>query len=186
MPIKTVAIIGEGISGLLSAKHALENNLLPFVFEKSKEIGGLWSLDTSYVWEGMIANASIYRQMFSDHPWPENARVFPSTNEINIYLLSYVKRFSLNQHIYLNKKVISVERFGLKKWIIKSIDLAESIVTSEMFDFVVVASGEHAVPRIPNIENSDLFEGIQMHSSGFKLNDEKFKSKIIVVVKMLF
>ena len=31
MPIKTVAIIGSGISGLLSAKHALENNLLPFV-----------------------------------------------------------------------------------------------------------------------------------------------------------
>lgn len=185
MPVKTVAIIGSGIAGLVSAKHAVENNLLPFVFEKSKSIGGLWSLDSSYIWEGMIANASIYRQMFSDHSWPANANVFPTSLEINNYLLSYVERFALDQYIYLNTQVVSVEKFESKKWLIKSVDLEKLIATSEIFDFVVVASGEHAVPRIPNIANAELFKGIQMHSSEFKLNDVSLKSKIVVVVNFV-
>ena len=130
----------------------------------------------------MIANASIYRQMFSDHPWPTAAKAFPTTHEINNYLLSYVKRFALDQYIFLNTQVVSIEKFESKKWLIKSFELENSKSTSEIFDFVIVASGEHAVPRIPYFENGDLFQGIQMHSSEFKLNDVRLKSKIIVVV----
>lgn len=107
--------------------------------------------------------------MFSDHPWPENANTFPTSIEINSYLLSYVKRFSLNKHIYLNTKVLSVEKVEGQKWQIK---IKKLLVSSEaavsIFDFVIVASGEHATPRIPNIQNAINFEGIQMHSSEFK------------------
>jgi dimethylaniline monooxygenase (N-oxide forming) len=181
--LKTVAIIGAGISGLVSAKYALENGLMPFVIEKSKSKGGLWSLDSSsFIWDEMIARASIYSQMFSDHPWPSNAQTFPSVQEINAYILSYIRRFSLEQYIFLNTNVTSVKKTESEKWQITSVNIETSITTSETFDFVIVASGELSVPLVPIIEKAEVFSGIQMHSSEFKLNDPRFLKKTVVVV----
>ena len=38
-----VAILGAGPSGLASCKAALEEGLVPVVFEKQRSLGGLWS-----------------------------------------------------------------------------------------------------------------------------------------------
>ena len=184
--LKTVAIIGAGISGLVSAKYALENGLMPFVIEKSKSIGGLWSLDSSsFIWDEMIAHASIYSQMFSDHPWPSYVQTFPNVQEINAYILSYINRFSLDQYIFLNTNVTSVKKTESEKWQITSENIETSITKSETFDFVIVASGELSVPLAPTIEKAEVFSGVQMHSSEFKLNDPRFLNKTVVVVIFL-
>ncbi|CAK5082221.1 unnamed protein product [Meloidogyne enterolobii] len=39
---KRVAIIGAGASGIPAAREALDHGWLPFVFESSTDIGGLW------------------------------------------------------------------------------------------------------------------------------------------------
>ena len=179
---KSVAIVGGGVAGIVSAKYALENGLLPTVFEKSKSIGGLWSLDSTYIWEGMTSTASIYTEMFSDHPWPNNSYVFPSAMEINKYLKSYIKRFSLLEHFLLNQKVENIEKHSSNTWNIISVNLETLVKQNDTFDFLIIATGENAVPRMPIIENYDNFKGIQIHSSEFKLNDKRFKDKNIAVV----
>ncbi|XP_071983261.1 flavin-containing monooxygenase 3-like isoform X2 [Engystomops pustulosus] len=45
--VKTVAIIGAGISGLGAIKACLEEGLEPTCFERSDDIGGLWRFTTS-------------------------------------------------------------------------------------------------------------------------------------------
>jgi dimethylaniline monooxygenase (N-oxide forming) len=47
---KKVAIIGAGPAGLTSAKYALQYGLMPTLFEKSNQIGGLWSSNTA-IWD---------------------------------------------------------------------------------------------------------------------------------------
>lgn len=45
-----VAIIGGGPSGLITAKYMLENNIKPFIFEKLKNIGGMWNINNTRSW----------------------------------------------------------------------------------------------------------------------------------------
>jgi dimethylaniline monooxygenase (N-oxide forming) len=87
MDSKNEAIIGAGPGGLSAAKFALENGLTPFVYEKASEIGGLWSKSTA-MWDGLHANASRYILAYSDHPWPKEASIFPSKQEVQNYLMS--------------------------------------------------------------------------------------------------
>ena len=182
MTIKKVAIIGAGPGGLLSAKYALENDLMPIVFEKAKTIGGLWSREISHIWSGLIVNASFYREMFSDHPWPENTTMFPSAVDINNYLIDYAKKFSLEDYIFLNNKIECIEHIHAGKWKVSSINLETLEKKNETFDYLIMAAGEHSRPRIPCIENTANFNGLQMHSSEFKLNDPRLKSKRVAVV----
>lgn len=188
MTIKKVAIIGAGAAGLLSAKHALENNLLPFVFEKSNSIGGLWSLDSSFIWKGLITNTSVYREMFMNYSWPDidNTPMFPSAMEINAYLVGFCKQFCLNDYIFLNNRIDQVKLTPCGKWKVNSINVVTNEEKSELFEYLIVASGEHAIPKIPYVENSKHFKGLQLHSSQFQLDDSRLKSKKVIVVRKTF
>ena len=179
--VNCVAIIGAGPSGLVSAKNALENGLKPFVFDQSVTIGGHWALET-YVWSGLISDASFYKEAFSDFPWSPESALFPSAIEIQKYLLAYVKKFDLERHIFLKNKVKLIEQVQCGKWSIHATDLVTNKVKCKVFDFLIVATGEHACPRIPIIENADVFRGLKIHSSEFKTNLQKFHSKTVVVV----
>ena len=92
---RRVAIIGAGPSGLTSAKYAIENGLVPTVFEKSNDICGLWSNTSTNkaVWAGLYSNISYYTEQFSDHSWPKDILIFPTANDIYNYLKSYAKKF---------------------------------------------------------------------------------------------
>lgn len=41
-PAKTVAIIGAGSSGLVSAKYSLDHGFDVTVFEQNEQLGGIW------------------------------------------------------------------------------------------------------------------------------------------------
>lgn len=40
--VLSVAVIGAGVSGLCSAKHAIAQGLNVTIFEQSEQIGGIW------------------------------------------------------------------------------------------------------------------------------------------------
>ena len=185
---RRVAIIGAGPSGLTSAKYAIENGLVPTVFEKSNDICGLWSNTSTNkaVWAGLYSNISYYTEQFSDHSWPKDSLIFPSANDIYNYLKSYAKKFSIENVTRLNNRIELVEKQEDNKWRINSIDLLKKQKKTEIFDFVMCASGLHSQPRIPIIENSDKFKGLQLHSSQFQLNDPLLKSKSVAVVNKIW
>jgi MFS transporter, ACS family, pantothenate transporter len=46
--VNTVAVIGAGISGVVTAAHLLSAGLEVTVFERSREAGGVWYVRSSY------------------------------------------------------------------------------------------------------------------------------------------
>lgn len=185
MSSKKVAIIGAGASGLTSAKYALENGLEPVVFEMTDRIGGLWAGNGSAIWDGLLTNISIYTMMISDHPWPKDCDIFQESKGVYTYLIGYAKRFGLEEHINYCTKVEHAKKLivnGNTKWEITSLNTKTSEKNVQVFDFLMVSSGLHSKPKIPIIEDSSVFNGVQIHSSKFKLNDPQYKSKKVITL----
>lgn len=181
--MKKLAIIGAGRAGLVSAKYALEHELEPTIFEQTNQIGGLWSRENgTHIWEGLFSNISKYTMMFHDHPWPEKTPIYAEAKEVQEYLISYAKKFDLIKHIHLNVKVEKVNQSSDKKWELNFTNLKNNSKDTLVFDYLIVASGLHSKPRIPEIENSSQFKGIQLHSSKFSLKDSSLKDKNVVVL----
>jgi cation diffusion facilitator CzcD-associated flavoprotein CzcO len=57
-----VAILGAGPSGIVAAKYAQEHGIIPVVFEKRAQPGGLWAQGTA-IWDDMHTNVSKYSVM---------------------------------------------------------------------------------------------------------------------------
>lgn len=80
------------------------------------------------------------------------------------YLEAYVDHFHLKPHFRLCTTVKSISRDqddGRWKLDIKG-------QPSEWFDKVVMATGPHIKPMMPELEGADLFTGRFIHSKGFK------------------
>jgi cation diffusion facilitator CzcD-associated flavoprotein CzcO len=48
MERKSVAIVGAGASGLVAAKVLLEDGFNVTVFDRQRELGGVWSAESAY------------------------------------------------------------------------------------------------------------------------------------------
>ena len=105
---KKVLIVGAGLTGLATAKFALEAGLVPVVIEKKSGIGGVWNVEEGNAWENMTTNICKYNASFSDFPWPEGASVFPTGTEFYHYIERYAENFKLNAHITFNCEVIRI------------------------------------------------------------------------------
>lgn len=178
---KRVAIIGAGPAGLVSAKTALENGLIPVVFDRKSRPGGLWSAGTA-IWDDMHTNVSKYSVMFSDFAWPKESSVIPSAKEVLKYLKSYIKHFKLSKRFRLNTNVESVKQLPNKKWKVTWSNFLTGELNSQVFDYLICSNGLHCRPSMPQIKNSEKFSGIIMHSADYRSYDEKLKNKKIVVV----
>lgn len=182
---KTVAIIGAGESGLAAAKYALEYGLVPEIFDKSNTFGGLWGNSTA-IYDGLNANISYFTMSYSDHNYPNRTSIIPSKKEVYKYFESYIEKFNLKKYLRLNTQVLHVQQDKTyNKWAVTSINLCDEQKT-EVFDFLIIASGLHSRGKIPAFQNIENFKGTIIHSSQFKIDDDKFKSKKVVVIGASF
>lgn len=186
MSQKRVVIVGSGISGLLATKYSLQNGLLPVVFEKTSEIGGLWTANGTAIWKGMRTNVSKYVSTLSDHPWPPGTPVYPTAEQVCNYFRSYAEKFSLIEHIRFRHRVEYVKRLtddvGGVSWEVRYKNLDTGEVKTEIFDFFIFASGIYSKPRIPDDKNKSSFNGTIKHSSQFMIDDPDLKSKKVLIV----
>lgn len=177
-----VAIIGCGRAGLVSAKYALEYGLEPVIFEKTNQVGGLWSRNNdTAIWDGMFTNITKYTMMFHDHPWPKDTPIFLTVDQVHEYLMSYAQKFNLFKHIRFEIKIEYVKKLNCK-WELTWFDINTKSKITEEFDYLIISSGLYTKPRIPSFENSTQFKGIQMHSCEYRLNDSKLKDKKVIIL----
>lgn len=183
-----VAIIGAGPSGLASIKSCIEENLEPVCFERENSIGGLWNFTEderhSSVYRSTTINTSKEMSCFSDFPVPERFSVFMSHKEVIEYLQLYSSRFDLSPYITFNTTVIAItktEDYSLSgEWQVKYHTRGLDVKTMN-FDAVMVCTGHHWYPSLPNFSGLETFQGQQLHSHSFK-DTSGFENKTVLVV----
>nr|XP_054769521.1 dimethylaniline monooxygenase [N-oxide-forming] 2-like [Lytechinus pictus] len=197
MAVKRVAVIGAGISGLVSTKTCLEEGIEPVCFEQTEQIGmlicGIWVTSDRRVpgtekrgaiYDCLITNSSKEMMCFSDYPFDPSVPPYIRGNQVLSYYQGYAKQFDLEPRIRFNTRVIRVEptkdfdKTG--RWHVKS-QGPSGEVDEEVFDAVMVCSGLHNKSYIPSIPGMDYFKGDIIHSCDFR-NGMKYAGKTVVVV----
>lgn len=175
---KTIAIIGAGLAGLIAAKEALAQGLIPTIFEKQSKLGGAWNFETGSVWKSLRTNVSCHTCTFSDFPWPFKPEIFPTQLEITAYLLAYAQKFDLLKLIRFETQVTAV-RAKESSWSIEISSHAE-VQTSE-FDNLIVATGIFSKKFIPDLPGHAEFKAETLHAAEYK-TAERFIGKNVLVI----
>ncbi|KAG0360504.1 flavin monooxygenase-like protein [Gamsiella multidivaricata] len=207
---KRVAVIGAGCVGLAAIKSCLEEpeHLEVVGFEQESYSGGLWRyVDVtaentdphSSVYQSTIINTSKPMMTFSDYAIPGSWPMYLHNKKVVQYFDLYAAHFKLVEHIRFRTKVVEVKELKDEKrrWLVRSHSLgaptppssstmATSEIQEEVFDYVMMCTGHHSVPRYPSFpgmdaSDPDAFTGQQMHSHFYRSPDE-FKNKKVVVV----
>uniref|UniRef100_A0A914NM25 Flavin-containing monooxygenase n=1 Tax=Meloidogyne incognita TaxID=6306 RepID=A0A914NM25_MELIC len=188
---KRVAIIGAGASGIPAAREALDHDWLPFVFESSTDIGGLWRYKPYETEEGTVMkttviNTSKEMTAYSTFVPPSNFANFMHNRCMLEYLRLYADSFDFNKYLYLEHKVINVERCeGFEnngQWIVQYKKGNNSEVFHEIFDAVLLCTGHHTTPNFPPAwPGQKNFKGKIIHAHSYK-DQRGYDDQIVVVV----
>ena len=176
--IKTIAIIGAGFAGLSSAKVLKALGYEVQVFEKEPDVGGVWAASRRY--PGLTTQNVRSTYALSDHPMPASYPEWPSGEQVQVYMQSYVDRFGLAPHLKLNTEVASAmldEAAGV--W---TVTTKQGSV--QRFDYLIVCNGIFSEPAIPAYAGREEFTaagGRICHTSQFnEVEDARGKHVLVV------
>ena len=188
-PNSTVCIIGGGSSGVFAIQEALKTNFQPTLFEASTTNGGVWRSDNH--WHSLTTNSSIEMMQVCGFPFPfKPSGVFPTRNEICKYIELFIQHYNLSSYIQYQTKVIQVRpttplQPTKTKWQVTTIN-QNNIQHTQMFDAVIVASGQFNVPKLPKclqakrLTNSH-YQGTVLHSREFRAGADYQGLNVVVV-----
>ena len=171
-----LCIIGYGISGICTSKHALDNKLNYIILEKESNLGGCW-YNKAFNWSKIQTHKNFYR--FPNFKYNcENE--YPNKNELLNYFNAYVKINNLDKNILYNSTVLNTEYYDNYWAITFSINNKIKIIKSK---FIAVCSGLFNEKYIPKINNIGQFKGDIYHSSELnKKNFSIFNNKKVLVI----
>lgn len=154
----TVAVIGAGPAGLVTARWLSSQGFEPVLFEASSQAGGQWNAASplSATWRGMSTNTSRVMSAFSDLDHAGDTLVYPQQEDMLDYLKTYAARFGLTERIRWRTRVERLEKTGCGYLITSRRDGELSV---ERFARVVVATGRYNTPSVPEIPGCDGFTG---------------------------
>ncbi|CAA7033326.1 unnamed protein product [Microthlaspi erraticum] len=200
---RRVAVIGAGAAGLVAARELRRESHSVVVFERQKQVGGLWvytplaesdpvSLDPAR----SIVHSSVYSSLrtnlprecmgFSDFPFvprpgdeSRDPRRYPSHREVLMYLQDFAREYKIEEMIRFETEVVRVEPAAEdgRKWRVQSV--SSGCLTDEFFDAVVVCNGHFTEPRLAHIPDS--WPGKQIHSHNYRVPGP-FKDQVVVVI----
>ncbi len=156
---RRVAIVGAGPGGLVAARYLLAHGFEPVLFEQSSQLGGQWNQGAAHsgVWPGMFTNTSRVMTRFSDLEWSRATKMFPRNDEVLAYLASYAQKFGISEHIRLEHAVSRIES-AVRGWAV-SFNTPDGGAETEIFSYVIVASGRYTSPRMPDLRGLESFCG---------------------------
>ncbi|MET9966565.1 FAD-dependent oxidoreductase [Streptomyces sp. NPDC006356] len=178
-----VCVIGAGPGGIVSAKVLLENGFDVTVLDKYQQVGGVWSAGGCY--DGLANQAARRLFEFADLP---NRLHFAGAVDTQRYLEHYAETFGVLARVRPGTEVVSVRpvegpgRPGAAGWSVDSRPAGDGTaqVRREEFDQVVVASGAHHHPHLPELPGRESFHGTVLHSN--EVRDGTFTDRRVVVV----
>ncbi|NLU63607.1 NAD(P)/FAD-dependent oxidoreductase [Rhodococcus sp. HNM0563] len=154
---KKVAIIGAGISGLCTAKVLKQFGFDVVVYDRTPDVGGVWSETRRY--PGVMTQNNKGTYAFSDFPMPRSYPEWPSGAQVQSYLAGYAEHFGVDRHLKLGTEVTSAcqdENTG--RWSVSTRDIDTGEVEDRWYDDLVIANGIFCDPFVPAYPGVDEFE----------------------------
>ena len=151
---ETVAVIGAGPGGLVTARWLSSQGFETTIFEQQPEVGGQWTGAPAFtgVWPAMYTNTSRVLTAFSDLEH-DSGVTFLSNHDVLAYLNRYADMFGLRSRIRFGQRVHDLSRVGAK-WHVTTDNGGV-----DAFDRVVVATGRFRSPSIPDVAGVETFSG---------------------------
>ncbi|KAK5649035.1 hypothetical protein RI129_003927 [Pyrocoelia pectoralis] len=188
-----IAIIGAGVSGVISLKYAKESGHECDVFEQTGELGGTWVYSDEYgidkngmptyrnMYKGLVTNSPKELMTFLDFQYPPDVKdSFITQKQTLDYIHDFVRKFDLERHIQYYTCVKRVEPND-DQWTVTVVDDKTKTERQARYDAVFVCNGQHFIPRMPEIEGQNLFRGLQMHSRDYR-STELYESKQVLII----
>ena len=142
-----VCVIGAGLSGITAVKHLLHVGIKNITtYDKNNQVGGNWiyspypSHSSDYESSHIISSREL--SQYHDFPMPTEYPDYPNHELLLKYFQDYAAHFGVNDYIQFNSEVESTVQTDDKKW---QVTLKDG--SSDIFDFLIVASGHHWNPR---------------------------------------
>ncbi|XP_049542499.1 senecionine N-oxygenase-like [Anopheles darlingi] len=187
-------IIGAGLGGIVSARHALDAGGNVTLFEQSKHIGGTWVLDdrTGVDEHGIPIHSSMYRGLksnlpretmgFLDFEIEDRGVNYVPAEDVLAFVKRYVEKHVPLDRIMLQHQVIQVTRqFNEQQWLVIVRDLLENRIKMFHFDFLLISVGRYASPMLPDYAERNRFTGRQLHSHDFR-DAHDFRGEDVLVI----
>jgi trimethylamine monooxygenase len=199
-----IAIIGAGPSGLAQLR-AFESARrkgaeIPEIvcFEKQEDWGGMWN----YTWRtgldefGEPVHGSMYRYLwsngpkealeFADYSFEEHFGIpissYPPRAVLRDYIVGRVEKNDVRKYIRFRTPVRDVAYDNeTGKFTVTVRDLVNDGLYSEIFDYVIVASGHFSTPNVPYFEGLEKFPGRVLHAHDFR-DAAEFSGKRVLCV----
>src|SRR5690606_32484433 len=186
-----VAIIGAGPSGLAQLRafqSAQEKGCeIPELvcYEKQADWGGLWN----YTWRtgldqhGEPVHGSMYRYLwsngpkecleFADYSFEEHfgkpIASYPPREVLWDYIKGRVEKADVRRYIRFNCPVRQITfNEDSEQFTVVAHDHESDVVTTELYDHVIVASGHFSTPNVPDFDGFDRFSGRILHAHDFR------------------
>ncbi len=177
-----IVVIGAGPSGIAAAKNLLQagfRNLV--VYDRQEKVGGNWVYSEeeghSSVYETTHIISSKRWSQYKDFPMPEEYPDYPSHRQLQAYFQAYAEHFGVMSYIRFRTSVEKALPEEDGRWRLQIRDVEG--VREEVVDYLLVASGHHWSPNIPELPGT--FTGTFMHSHAYK-KAEPFRGKRVLVI----
>ncbi|RYF35614.1 MAG: NAD(P)/FAD-dependent oxidoreductase [Comamonadaceae bacterium] len=157
-----VVVIGAGVAGICAAIR-LQGAGIPYtVIEKNAEVGGTW-YENQYPGAGVDTPNHIYSYSFAKSDW---TRYFALRGEIQDYFVGVADRFGIRPNIRFDTRMASAtyDEAGMT-WSVRLADAAGNPKDVLRANVLISAVGLLNVPKMPDIEGLDRFEGPCFHTA---------------------
>jgi Flavin-binding monooxygenase-like len=142
-----VGIIGAGVAGLATAKTLMQAGHEVVVFDKTPDVGGVWSVTRRY--PGLTTQSTKGTYGLSDFPMPRKYPEWPTGEQVQVWLADYAKQFGIDKHLRLNTEVTRAGKVAEGGWLLELRDTADDTRGREAVDRLVVANGVFCEPHVP-------------------------------------
>lgn len=166
---KTIAVIGAGAAGLISAKTLSQAGFDVVVFEMGSCMGGMWDANNdnglAVSYDDLHINTDTYLTQLRDYPFKEGVADYAHHTEMLEYLCGYARNFGVDKLVRFNSKVTRLTPLPASAgggW-----DVEVNDGETSRFDAVVVATGHLHLPRWPDLPGT--FAGEYMHAARYRV-----------------
>jgi len=172
-----VAIIGSGMSGILSAIRLQEAGIEFQIIERHAEAGGTWHQNT-YPGCRVDSPNHMYSYSFRPKDWPQYYSRQPVLKE---YFTETAQDFNLGAHTLFNTEVLSAAYDdNSNDWELELENTSDG-KHSIRVNAIISSVGQLNRPKWPDIPGQSDFKGISFHSTQWE-HEHDLKGKRIIVI----